>query len=146
MFCKNFGNIITSFDSWVETFSADGTYDEGSYPPILDNLGTMNMEVTHTFTDDVGNFTATSDDPDLSDLGSGSTGADFSPINTILPGNHPLYTLESEGWDGNPKTGDILVFKIYGAYVKVVEKRVIPALCGPLTGNKLTLVVGGESA
>jgi len=93
MFCKNFGDITTSFDSWVETFSTDGAYDEATYQPILDNQGTMDMEITHSFTDDAGNFTATSDDPDLSDLGSGSTGVDFSPINTILPGGHPLYTL-----------------------------------------------------
>ncbi len=146
MFCKNFGDITTSFDSWVETFSTDGAYDEATYQPILDNQGTMDMEITHSFTDDAGNFTATSDDPDLSDLGSGSTGVDFSPINTILPGGHPLYTLEAAGWSGSPKTGDTLVFKIKGSYVKVIEKRVIPPLCGPLTGNKLTLVVGGESA
>lgn len=146
MFCKNFGDIKTSFDSVAKTFSTDGTFDEGSNPPLLDNQGTMDMEVTHSFTDDLGNFTATSDDPDLSDLGSGSTGADFSPENSILPGGHPLYTVEAAAWGGSPKTGDTVVFNIKGSYVKVCEKRVIPENCGPLSGNKLTLVVGGESA
>lgn len=145
MFCKDFGDIATSFDSWVETCAGTGVYDEGAYPPILDNQGTMDMEVTLTFTDAT-NFTATSDDPDLTALGSGTTGADFSPTNTILPGSHPLFTLEYLGWDLVWAAGDTIVFKIYGSSVKVVEKRVIPALCGPLTGNKLILVTGGESA
>lgn len=145
MFCKNFGDITTSFDSWVETCAGTGVYDEGAHPPVLDNQGTMDMEVTLTFTGDT-NFTATSDDPGMPDLGSGTTGADFSPTNTILPGSHPLFTLEYLGWDLVWAAGDKIVFKIYGSYVKVVEKRVIPALCGPLTGNKLTLVTSGESA
>ncbi len=146
MFCKDFGDIETSFDSVVGTFGTDGDYDDSTYPPILTNQGTMDMTVTHTFTDTSGNFTATSNDPDLSDLGSGTTGSDFSPTNSILPGSHPLYTLEADGWSGSPTTGDTLVFNIKGAYVKVAEKRVIPAACGALTGNKLTLVAGGESA
>lgn len=145
MFCKDFSDIQTSFDSWVETSAGTGVYDESTYPPILDNQGTMDMEVTLTFTSAT-NFTATSDDPVMAALGSGTTAADFSPINTVLPGSHPLFTLEYLGWDLVWAAGDTVVFKIYGAYVKIVEKRVIPAACGPLTGNKLTLVTSGESA
>lgn len=146
MFCKDFGDIKTSFDNWVETIAGTGSYDEGSYPPLMDNRGTMDMTVTLTFTDAT-SFTATSDDPDLSDLGSGNITTDFTPINTILPGGHPLFTLEAAGWvDTDLASGDTVVFRIKGAYVKIGEKRVVPALCGPLTGNKLTLVVGGETA
>ena len=135
------GDIATSFDNWDETGMAAGSYDEGSYPPVLDNLGTVDLEVTLTFTDAT-NFTATCDDPDIT-LGSGTTGSDFAPLN---PWNaKPLFTLESGGWSGSEAAADELVFQVHGAYVGLWEKRVIPASCGPLTGNKLTLVSGGES-
>ncbi len=143
MFCKDFGDVAASYDNWAEVSAGTGTYDEGSYPPILDNLGTIEMEVTLTFTDTT-NFTATSDDPDVT-LTSGVIGSDYSPQNPDE--SRAYFTLETAGWsDVDWDTGDTIVFQIHGAYVSVWEKRVIPANCDPLTGNKLILVAGGESA
>lgn len=141
MTCKDFGEIKTVPGTVVVTSSA-GTYNGGSCPPVLDNLGTLSMTVTHTFTDAT-NFTATCDDPDVT-LGSGVIGTDYAPQNPDF--SRPYYTFEAAGHGGTFAAGDTIVFPVTGAYVSVWEKRVIPASCGSLTGNKLTLVVGGESA
>lgn len=140
----DFGNVACSFDAWVETLTAS-SYDEGSYPPIPFNQSTIGCQVTIRFTDNLGNFVGSTNDPLLADLGAGNINTDFSPVNPLF-GNGILFTLEAAGWTGTPAQDDTLVFDIHGAIVYIWEKRVIPPLCGPLTGNKLTLVCGGESA
>jgi len=135
------GDIFCELDNWVET-SASGTYDEGAFPPVTDNIGTIEQSVTLTFTDST-NFTATSDVSGVS-LGSGTTGGDFTPSNPDY--TKPYFTVESGGWGGTWAAGDTITFDTHPAAVPLWEKRVVPAGAASLSNNKIILVFSGESA
>ncbi len=135
------GTVQTSFDNWVETSAGSGTYDEGSYPPVLDNLGSVDETWTLTFTDAT-NFTVVGDS--LGTIGSGTTGGDFAPSNSDF--TKPYFTLESGGWAGTWAAGDTVVFQTHPASAPFILKRVVPAGTGSLAGNKNTTVWSGESA
>ncbi len=136
------GDVETSVDNWVETCAGDGTYDEATYPAILDNIGTVEQTVTLTFTDAT-HFTATSDDGDIT-LGSGTTGNDFSPSNADF--TKPYFTVEADGWAGTWAAGDTVVFQTHPAGAPIVLKRVVPAGTASLAGNSNTTALSGESA
>lgn len=135
------GDIETSSDNWVETSSA-GTYDEGSYPVILDNIGTINQTVTLTFTDAT-NFTATSNVSGVS-LGSGVVGSDFTPSNGDF--TKPYFTLEAAGFGGTWAVSDTIVFDTIPAAYPFWLKRVVPAGTASLAGNSNLTAINGESA
>jgi len=135
------GDIETAFDNWVETCAGSGTYDEGSYQPVLDNIGTVDETWTLTFTDAT-NFTVVGDS--LGTIGSGTTGGDFAPSNADF--SKPYFTLESAGWAGTWAAGDTIVFQTHPAAAPFILKRVVPAGASSLAGNKNTTALSGESA
>lgn len=132
-------NILASFDNFVNT-SAGGTYDEVTYPVILDNIGSIEETWTFTFTSAT-DFGCVGDT--IGSVGVGSITADFAPSNTDF--SKPLFTLDKDGFAGTRVSGDTIVFQSHPAAVGMWEKRVVPALCGSLSGDKATLVFGGES-
>jgi len=134
------GDIRCTLDNWVET-SAAGTYDEAVYPPIMDNIGTVEQTWTLTFTDAT-NFTVSGDV--LGSVGSGTTGAAFSPQNPDFA--KPYFTIEAAGWAGTWAGGDTIVFQTHPAAVPFWLKRVVPAGAGSLSGNRNVTVLSGESA
>ena len=134
------GDINCSVDSWVET-SGSGTYDEVTNPLVTDNIGTVDETWTLTFTDAT-NFTVVGDS--LGSVGSGTTGADFAPVNADFA--KPYMTLEFAGWAGAWANGDTIVFETHPASFAFWLKREVPATCPPLANNKNTTVVSGESA
>lgn len=133
-------DIVGSFDNWSEAGMVGGSYDEGSYPPILDSIGTIDQELTLTFSD-ASNFTAVSNVSGVS-LTGGNVTTDWIPDNPDV--SKPYLTLEFEGWSGTA-AGDILVFETHPASKAIWQKRVIPAACASLTGNKAVPVISGES-
>lgn len=135
------GDVKTSFDNWVETSAGTGTYDEGSFPPVLDNIGTVDETWTLTFTDAT-NFTVVGDS--LGTIGSGTTGVDFAPSNGDF--SKPYCTLESGGWANTWAAGDTIVFQTHPAAAPFILKRVHAAGIGSQAGNKNTTVYSGESA
>lgn len=135
------GDIKTAFDNWVETCAGSGTYDEGSYPPVLDNLGTVDETWTLTFTDAT-HFTVVGDS--LGTIGSGTIGGDFAPTNSDF--SKPYFTLESGGWAGTWAANDTIVFQTHPASAPFILKRVVPAGAGSQAGNKNTTALSGESA
>ena len=136
----SFGDVACSVDNWVET-SAGGTYDEGSYPPVLDNIGTVEETWTVTWTDAT-NFTVSGDT--LGSVGSGTTGADFVPINEDF--SKPFFTLEYLGFSGTFAAGDTIVFQTHPASIPIWLKRVVPAGSASMANNKNVTVLSGESA
>lgn len=136
------GDIEGAFDSFVDTTAGDGTYDDASYPVILDNLGTIDQTVTLTFTDAT-NFTAASDVAGVT-LSGGVNSSDYLPSNPDL--TKPYFTLESAGFAGTWASGDTIVFHTTPAAKSIWQKRTVPAGAASLTGNKAVVVFSGESA
>ena len=133
-------SIIGSFDNWDEAGMVGGSYDEGSYPPICDNIGTIDQEITLTFSD-ASNFIAASNVSGIT-LTGGNVTSDWIPDNPDV--SKPYVTLEFEGWSGTA-TGDVLVFEVHPASEAIWQKRVVPAACGSLTGNRAVAVLSGEA-
>ena len=120
--------------------SAAGVFNSASYPLLWNNMGADEHEVTHTFTDNIGNFTAVSDR--FGSLGSGNISADWSPLHPTWAKS--LYMIEHEAWEGTWAQGDTLVAPFHAAASFVWEKRSVPAGCNPLSNNKVILVNRAE--
>jgi hypothetical protein len=133
------GDIVAKAGALVIT-SAAGTYDEGAYPPIMDNVASVHDSFTFTFTDAT-HFTCVGTYE--GNIGSGDTGTDFSPVNSDF--TKPFFTLESAGWGGTWASGDTLVLPSDPAATAFVLKRVVPAGTPSLSGNLNTTAISGES-
>lgn len=135
-------DIVASVDNFDDSDTTSGIYDEGNYPVVIDGIGTVEQEVTLTFTDAT-HFTATSDDPDVT-LGSGVIGSDFSPSNGDF--TKPYFTVPLLAWSGTWAAGETVVFQTHPAAAPFILKRIVPAGAASLAGNKNTTVLAGESA
>lgn len=134
------GDTQPSATAIVKT-SAAGTIDEGSYPIILDNYGSVEEDWSLDFTDAT-HFTLTGDT--LGAVGSGVVGTDFSPIN---PDFSRIYlTIEAGMLGGTWTAGDNLSFTTHPARVPIGQRRIVPAGSASLANNKCTQVYGGEAA
>ncbi len=127
-------------DNWVE--SGAGAYDEGNYPVVCSNIGTIEQEWTIDFSDGT-TFTVTGNTVGV--LDSGTVGSDYSYENPDFPGSD-YFTLESGGWDGNQDATSGLVFKTHPAASPVWEEREIPAGAVSVSTNKTVLAISGETA
>ena len=136
-------DIACSVTNWAES-SAAGTYDEGSYPIIPDNIGTIQEDWTLTFTDDSGNFTIT--DSSGASVGSWNKNdaGPAAPINPNFSGK-PLFTLEFGGFGGTWVANDTITWTTSPAAQAIWERRDVPAGAGSLSGNSILLAVYGES-
>ncbi len=133
-------DVECSVDNWVETAAGDGTYDETTYPVVTDNIGTVEETWTLTFTSAT-DFGVVGDS--IGSVGTGSTAGDFTPSNAAF--SKPYLTLDKDGWAGTWASADTVVFQTHPAAVPIWQKRVLPTDCPSLSGNKTTLVFGGES-
>ncbi len=135
-------DIVSAFDSVVDTTAGDGTFDEVTSPIVLDNIGTIDQTVTLTFTDGT-NFTAASNVAGVSLTGGAKT-SDYLPDNPDV--SKPYFTVPTAGFAGTWASGDTLVFHTSPAAAAIWQKRVVPAGAASLTGNKAVVVFSGESA
>jgi hypothetical protein len=133
-------DVECSVDNWAETSAGDGTYDETTYPVVTDNIGTVEETWTLTFTSAT-DFGVVGDS--IGSVGTGSTAGDFTPSNAAF--SKPYFTLDKDGWADTWASADTVVFQTHPAAVPIWQKRVVPAACTSLSGNKTTLVFGGES-
>lgn len=132
-------DIQCSSSDWVET-STLGTFDEGSYPPVCDNISTIAETWTITFLDST-NFTV--EGSTVGFLASGLISADYSEDNPDF--TKPYFTLLSAGWGGTWATDDTIVFQTHIAATQIWERRDVPAGAASLSGNSIKLIVAGES-
>jgi hypothetical protein len=118
--CLEVGDVEPSSLDWVEN-SAAGTYDEATYPLVLDNRGTVTDSFTITFTD-AANFGCTG--VKEGSLGSGIITSDFTPINPNT--GQPYFILNKNGWGGSWVNGDTITFKTVAAGGAVWLKEIVP--------------------
>lgn len=121
--------------------SAAGTFDDTTYPIILDNIGTVDEDWTLTFTD--ATHYVLSGDSLGNNLATGTTTADFAPSNSDF--SKPFFTIELEAWGGTWVAGDILIFTTHPAAIAIGQKRFVPAGSASLANNKCTQVIVGEA-
>lgn len=133
------GNLACTVDNWVETSPA-GTYDEGGYPVVMNNRGTIEQTWTVTFLTAT-TFAVVGDT--VGSVGSGSTAADFAPNNANF--SKPYFTLEAAGFGGIWAENDTIVFQTHPAAIPVFEIRTVPAGAISFSNNNLTLVFTGEA-
>ncbi len=133
------GIITPSLDNWAENGS--GTYDESMYPVVMGNIGTVEQTWTLTFTD-ASNFTVAGDT--IGAVASGTVGVDYSPNNPDF--TKPYFTLEYLGFGGTWTQDDTIIFRTHPSAIPIWEKRVIPVGAASLTGDKIMLLVAGESS
>lgn len=133
-------DVVSLWDSWVET-STSGTYDEGTTGNVVaDNIGSIEEEYEVKFTDAT-NFTVR----DFADnvIGSWTTSQDAIPLN---PDNSkPLFTLLAAGWGGTWAADETIVFETHPATVPIWQQRVVPAAADSLAGDRTTVAITGES-
>jgi len=134
------GDIATSIGTITKT-SVAGTLDTTTYPPTLDNIGTVDEDWTMTFTDAT-HFTLTGDSLTGS-IGTGTTGANFIPNNVDF--TKPYFTFDYRAFGGTWAAGDTVTFTTHPAAVGIGQKRVVPAGSASLANNKTTQVLGGEA-
>ena len=133
------GDIETTTDNWAET-SGSGTYDESTFPVVMDNIGTIEQIWTITFAD-ANSFTVSGDT--VGPVASGNISANYEPQNAAW--SKPYFTLAYLGFGGTWAAGDTIVFQTHPASPPLFEKRVIPAACSSLSGDKTVLVWRGEA-
>ncbi|BDD88698.1 hypothetical protein [Desulfofustis limnaeus] len=124
----------------ITTISAAGAFDDGGYPPILDNIGTPEETFTFTFDDNAGNFTCRT--AAGASVGSGNIAANFVPMNSFF--SKPLFTIEPGFWTGTWVQDDTLTMPTHPAMVPLWTCRRVPPGCATLPSNVIKLVVDGE--
>lgn len=93
-------DLVGGADNWVET-SVSGTYDEATYPVLIDAIGSAEQTWTLTFSDAT-TYTVVGDT--VGSVGTGSRSVDFAPTNSAV--SKPYFTLESDGWGGTWAAGN----------------------------------------
>lgn len=119
--CGDAGTVEPTFDSWQEN-SAAGTYDESTYPPELENFGTVRDDWTITFTSAT-EFSCTGLYEGA--VGTGQISQDFAPTNPAK--GNPYFTIKAAGWGGTWAINDTVVFKTYPASQGLWAKEIWPA-------------------
>lgn len=125
--CVEMNEIVPIQRSWVET-SVSGTFDETTYPPVVNNVGTVYDTWTLTFTSGT---VFTCSGLISGNVGTGSTSANFSPSNPVF--GQPFFTIPLLGWGGTWTAGDIVVFVTEPSSIPILWKEVIPAATPAVT-------------
>lgn len=134
-------NIVGSSDNYV--YTGTGSFDNGSYPALIDNLGTIEQEITITFSSATV-FTAVSDVAGVTLTGDTlETDGVWEPNNSEM--SKPYFGLEHNGFSA-VAAADELVFETHPASIAIWQKRVVPVNCGALTGNRTVVALNGEAA
>jgi hypothetical protein len=135
------GDVLPNFASFVVTSGLSGTYDEVTFPLVLDNEGTVFQNWTLTFTSAT-NYGVVGDL--IGSVSSGNISSDFSPTNADF--GVPFFTLLSAGFGGTFQIGDTITWTTNPASVPIWHERIIPAGANSFAGNKAIVVFDGESA
>lgn len=136
--CLEPGDVEASSTTPVVT--GGGSYDNGTYPVLLDSIGSIQQNWTGTFTS-ASAVTIVGDT--VGSLGSFNISSDVAPDNPDF--TKPYFTLDALGWSGT-QTGTEITFTTTPAAVPVWYKQIVPAGAASLSGNKVILGVDGESA
>jgi hypothetical protein len=133
------GDIEAGFTNFVVS-SASGTYDEGTYPIVVGNIGGTAESWTLTFVNGtqfniVGSVSGA--------VGSGTISSNAVPVNTAF--GTVYWTLNYMGFGGTWQTNDTITFATTPATYPIWYKRVVPPGAASFSANKVIVVVDGES-
>lgn len=116
--------------------SSLGTYDDTTYPILLEHQSTVEQSVTLTFTSATA-FTATSDDGSAT-LGTGTIAGDFTPTNPNY--SLPYFTLESAGFGGTFAIGDTIEFVTSPCAIPVWVKKITGTSYTPASLDEISFI------
>lgn len=133
-------NTIQCATTGFNIVSSGGTYDDTTYPVILNNRGCVKETWTITFTTSSG-FRV--EGATLGLVGTGSVTSGASPTNPAT--NKPYFTITSAGFGGSWSAGNTISFTTNPSVSAVWFKRVVPANTAAFTGNKFVVVFDGEA-
>jgi len=133
------GDVATSLGTITKS-STSGTYDDSTYPWLLDNIGTTDEDIHIVFTDAT-HFNVTGDS--LGTLGSGVIGTAFVVTNSSF--SKPRFTIPAGFFTGTWATGDTMDRTIHPSAVALWEKKVTPAGASSISNNKITMITSGEA-
>ena len=131
-------DLECSVTNWAITGS--GTYNNTSYPPETDNLGTVEQTWTLEWLTAT-TFSCTGDG--VGALADGVTTGDYSPINPDT--GKPYFILRSAGHGGTHIAGDTIVFQTHGAEAAFYLQLTGPAGATPFTGNRVSPILLGAT-
>lgn len=134
------GDVACAVSNWSE--SGSGTYNESTYPLLMDNIGTIYQNWTLTFTSAT-EFTLSGDTLGAG-VATGNVSTNFAPTNPNF--SKPYFNLRALGWGGTWTTGNTITFRTSPASIPLWYKRVVPAGAASLSGNSAIVAVDGESA
>ena len=103
----------TWLGTWAATLAgspATAVFDAVHHPLVVTNAGTVTDRVRISFSNST-TFMAISENFGV--LGTGSTGADYAPLNPS--NNKPFFTLPAAGWGGGWSAGNQLLIELEGA-------------------------------
>ena len=129
----------TGLGTVVKT-SASGTFDDTLI--TLDNIGTIDQDITLTFSD-ASNYVVTSNVTGVT-LASGSINSDYSPQNADF--SKPYINIPLLAFGGAFVQNDTIVIPTKSASFAIWECRTVPAAAASQANNKITLVTAGEAA
>lgn len=130
-----------SVDNYALT--GTGTFNDGAYPVLIDNLGSIEQEVTLDFSSATV-FTATSDVSGVTFTGDTlETDGTWEPSNPDV--TKPYFVLEHNGFTVAPDATTELVFETHPASIPIWQKRVVPAGANSISGNRTVCVLSGEA-
>lgn len=132
--------LAPSYTTPVVTSTA-GTINATSYPPVLDNIGTPEEDLTFTFTSATA-FSCTGDS--LGAIGSGTVSTAFSPLDAVK--SRPLLTLPAGFFAGTWVAGNTVTMTLHPATLPIGEKQVVLPESPALGNNSCAIVLAGEVA
>jgi hypothetical protein len=134
------GDVEAAYSSFVVTSSA-GTYNDTTYPILVDHIGGIQQNWTLTFSN-ASTFTLTGDT--LGSLGAFTTASDLQPTNGNF--SKPYFVMDNAGFGGTFVNGDTITFTTAPASIPVWYKRVVPAGASSLSANKVIVAIDGQSS
>jgi hypothetical protein len=132
--CLEQASILATADDWDDSDTTSGTYDQATYPVVIDNIGT----VEDTFTIEFTSATAfTCSGTNEGSLGTGAVGTDFVPVNAET--GKPYFTIDKDGWGGTWAIGDTVTFPTHASAMPIWLKEVVPAEAATVQQNLFVL-------
>jgi len=116
--------VVATYSDFAVT-SSGGSFNNATYPIVMDNRGAVEETWTLTMTSPT---TFTASGANEGSVGTGGFGAgysDFSPVNSNT--GHPYFTLPKAGASGSWLSGDKIVFKTHPAFMPIVWREIVPA-------------------
>jgi len=129
---------VVSFDD-ISGNAGTGTYDDSTYPLVVDSIGTVEANWTLDF------LTSSTFDvlKDGVSVGGGNTTSDVQPTNATF--SKPYFIMDWNGFDGAYVAGDSITFTTHPATIPIWYRRKVPAGATSLSANKIIIGVDGQS-